>query len=318
MTPTEVVSVVVPVFKCGSILSELYERCNRSIRMMNMQLELILVCDGDREASWSFVEELSRRFPERVRGILLARNRGQHVATSAGIAAASGRFTIVMDCDLQDPPEAIPDLVKLLENGADVASARMSRRGPDTRSYRFARRAYARMHRSANGLNEDQPNMSFFAMSSKARAAVLEYKERDRHISAIVRDTGFPVSLIDVTTYPSPSRPSSYSFQSRFRLAMTGLVLSSSLWMKSTILGGLILSVGSLFSGIALVALRLAGFQFAPGWVSVIVLVLMTFGINMIMMGGMGFYVITILNEVRARPLYVIDHVVPEPLKRGS
>ncbi len=317
MIAENTVSVVVPVFRCGSSLDELYERCNAAINAMNMHLQLILVCDGDRDESWSYVIKLAQRSPGGVKGILLARNRGQHVATSAGIQAASGKYTVVMDCDLQDPPEAIPELIELLRNGADISATRMSHRGTDQAWYRFARRAYVRLHRRANGLTEDQPNMSYFAMSTKARAAFLEYRERDRHTSAIMRDCGFTVSLIDLEPAISMSRPSSYDFSSRFRLAMTGLVLSSGLWMKGTILSGFILSVGSFLTGIGLVALRIFGIEFAPGWVSVIVLLLMTFGINMIIMGGMGFYVITILDEVRSRPLFVVDEVVPKPEGRG-
>src|SRR5262249_8272613 len=153
-------SVVIPVYECATCLRALHERLTRALRSLGISYELIFVDDRSRDDGWKVLGDLARCDPT-IRAFRLSRNFGQHPAITAGLERSRGRWAVVMDCDLQDPPEAIPDLYRKASEGFDVVlGRRLDRRGSTFR--RWASRLYFSVLNAVAGtrLSSDYGNFS--------------------------------------------------------------------------------------------------------------------------------------------------------------
>lgn len=300
------ISVVVPVYGCAGCLEILCSRLKQNLGTLTSHYEIILVDDRSPDNAWPTIVALQSRHPE-VKGIRLSRNFGQHIAISAGLAEARGDYAVVMDCDLQDPPETIPELYAKLIEGYDLVLAYRTER---SHSFfrRLAAKAYFRLMSLLTEKNIDGSYGTFSMLSRKVIDSFLQFGERDRHYLFILRWLGFRIGSIGYEHQERTIGRSSYSLGRLLRHAVDGI------FFQATVLLRWIVTLGLLFALFGATLALYFVYQYleigsVPGWTSVVVLLLVNTGVILFSLGVIGLYVGKIFDQAKGRPLYVIDAV---------
>jgi dolichol-phosphate mannosyltransferase len=301
------ISVVIPVFKCAECLRHLHERLDLALTQLPGEHEIIFVDDRSPDESWGILRQLADQ-DDSVRLIRLSRNFGQHAAITAGIEFARGRWIVVMDCDLQDPPEEIPHLYTRAQEGAEIVYARRtSRRGPWFR--RIASRMYFRILNASLGTDFDPDYGNFTIISRKVRDASLRFRDKDRHYLMILRWLGYDHASIDVAHAERYAGESAYTLRTLAKFAIDGLFFQSTTLLRWSTYIGFAASLG----GVVLAGFLILNYFLQntyPGWTSLAVLILVIGGLTITTVGVAGLYIGKIFTQVKDRPLYVVDDVV--------
>jgi dolichol-phosphate mannosyltransferase len=301
------ISVVTPVYGCEHSLRTLHARLVTVLASTSETYEVIYVDDRSPDGAWETLRELTAADPN-ARAIRLSRNFGQHVAITAGLAAARGQWTVVMDCDLQDPPEMIPRLLEEARRGHDIVFARRTGRRLSP-AYRLAARAYHFLLRRLTGVDIDGNVGNLSLITAQVRREFLRFGEKDRHYLLILTWLGFSTSTVE---YEQPTRAAgetSYRVSSLVRHALIGLSFQTSVLL--TWIVGVGFAIAS--AGVALAALLIAWyFVVTPpsGYTSLAVLILTLSGFIVVSLGVSALYVGRIFTETKNRPLYVIDEAL--------
>jgi dolichol-phosphate mannosyltransferase len=307
------ISVVVPVYGCRDSLRALHERVSAALRALSPSYEIVLVDDCDRQGSWEVAAQIARA-DRAVKAIRLSRNFGQHAAITAGLAQCSGRWAVVMDCDLQDPPEHIGELYRAAQGGYDVVMARRRRKGHSL-FRRLAARVYFRLLHLLSAARLDGEFGSFSIISRKVIDAFLRFQDQDRHYLFILHWLGFRTAVIEYDHAARHSGESAYSLAALMRHALNGLFFQTTHLLRWIVYFGFWVS----FAGF-LLALYYVYAYFAhgllPGFTSLAVLILMVGGIIIMSTGVAGLYIGKVFEQVKGRPLYVIDRSIVEGTER--
>jgi glycosyltransferase involved in cell wall biosynthesis len=306
-------SVVVPVYGCAGCLRDLHARLGPAIERATASYELIFVDDGSDDGSWELISELSRADP-RVHGYRLSRNYGQHAAITAGLQKSSGGRVVVMDCDLQDPPEDIPRLYAKASEGYDIVFGR--RRSKPTSWHRRALASlYFAMLNRFTGANIDGQQGTFSIISRKVVEAFLQFSDRDRHYLLILRWLGFSNAVVDYETAERAHGPSSYSMGALVKHAFDGVFFQTTVLLRWIVYLGFVLATAGAFSAVYLAYARVVG-NAAPGWTSLAVFTLTIGGFIIISTGVTGLYIGKVFEQVKGRPLFVYDSEVEDGVEK--
>ena len=298
-------SVVSPVYGCEGCIEELCARVQVALASIGGRHEIILVCDGSPDDSWQRIAELAARDP-RIVGIRLTRNFGQHFAISAGLEHARGEWIVVMDCDLQDRPDAIPALHSKAREGYDIVFAQRIER-QDSWAKRLFSWAFFRVLSYMTGTFCDPRTANFGIFSARAIAMVNSMPERSRCFPLMVRWAGYPATSIPVAHAPRASGRSSYRFGALLRMAVD-IILS---WSDKPL--RLLARVGLLFSIAAFVLVAVSVYRYfrgeiaVAGYTSIIAAIWLVGGVLMSGLGVTGLYVGRVFNDIKRRPYYAID-----------
>lgn len=300
-------SVVIPIFDEAANIPELYRRLTDVLAQLGMRYELIFVNDGSRDEGPALLRALYLRDP-RVVLINLSRNFGHQPAISAGIDHAIGDGVIVMDGDLQDPPEVLPDLVAAWRNGYDVVYAVRTER----KEHLIKRMGYAVFYRALRAMSDlDIPLDSgdFGLMDRKVVDELRRLPERARFVRGLRAFVGFrQIGLL----YARDARfggTSKYSLRALIRLATDGLISFSSYPLHLATYLGLI--VAALAAALAIwVCLDAVYNRATPrGWASTLVIILFMGGLQLLSLGVIGEYMRRIFLETKGRPTYIVDTI---------
>jgi len=300
-------SVVVPVYGCADCLPALHRRLRETLGELVARYEVVYVDDRSPDGAWDVLLELARSDPS-VRLIRLSRNFGQHVAITAGIAETSGDWVVLMDCDLQDRPEDIPRLYARAAEGYDVV---FSRRANREQSWfrRVAGRAYFRLRNVLLNLDMDLEHGSLMLFSRQVANEFLRVRDRDRQHGIILAWLGFESTMVELEHAPRHAGRSSYTFRKLVASAVDGLFFQTTILLRWIVYLGLVL--GSLGVMLAIVLVALYSFVATPpGWTSLAVLLLVLSGFTIISLGVAALYVGKIFEQVKDRPLYIVDRRV--------
>ena len=203
-------SVVIPVYGCADCLRVLHERLTRVLDGMQVRYEIVYVDDRSRDDCWSIICELARTCPS-IRAVRLSRNFGQHVAITAGLSECCGQAAVVMDCDLQDPPEVIPEFWRACSEGCDVVVG-----SRQMRSHSIGRRSFAHgytlMMRFLGRPKYDSSIGSFSLISRKVITEFLKFRDVNRHYLFILDWLGFERTVVPFVQSERLCGQSSYSF----------------------------------------------------------------------------------------------------------
>jgi polyisoprenyl-phosphate glycosyltransferase len=300
-------SVVVPVYGCNDCLRRLHRRVVATLDRLGRDFELVYVEDGGNDGSWESLVELAAE-DRRVRAFRLSRNFGQHAAITAGLAQSSGRWVVVMDCDLEDPPEEIPRLYAKAAEGYDVVLARRDRKGTGWIRHAMSR-LYFRLLNLMTGASLDGTYGSFSIISRKVVEAFLELRERDRHYLLVLHWLGFERAAIDYEQSERAAGRSSYGPRALLRHALSGLFFQTTVLLRWVVYFGFALSAAGLIAAIYFAIARIVGTGY-PGWTSLFVLIVIVGGFIIVSTGVTGLYIGRVFDEVRRRPLFVIDKAV--------
>jgi glycosyltransferase involved in cell wall biosynthesis len=310
LKPSVELSVVVPVYGCAGCLDELHRRLVASLRDVTDDYELVFVDDCAPDGAWAVLERLRVADP-RVRGLRLSRNFGQHAAITAGLEASCGRWVVVMDCDLQDPPEAIGLLYETaLQGGYEIVFGR--RRARATAPWRaLAARMYFRLLNLFTGSRIDGDYGSFSILSSKVVDAFLRVGDHDRHYLLILHWLGFAHTAVDYDHAPRPFGESSYSLGGLLRHAIDGVLFQTTTFLRWIVYLGFGVSAAGAAIAAYLVVAKVTGTA-APGWTSLAVFTLTIGGFIIVSTGTTGLYVGKVFDQVKQRPLYVVDRTLDD------
>jgi glycosyltransferase involved in cell wall biosynthesis len=304
-------SIVSPVYRAEGVVTELVRRITEAALQITESFEIVLVEDRGPDESWAKIVEVAQKNP-RVRGARLSRNFGQHAAITAGLKLAGGDYVVLMDCDLQHDPAEIPRLWSKAQEGCDVVLARIEER-KHAPHRNFGAEAFRIFNLLASGREQAETNLgSYSLLSRKVVMAFLQLPEKQRHYLHILRWMGFKVGYIDVKHQKRFEGQSSYTLRKLFRLALDGSVSQSRRLLHLSLgIGAAYVIVAFLMVIYILVRWALWGLK--EGWPSIAVLILASTGCLMLAMGVLGLYIGAILEEVRARPLYIIDETTENP-----
>jgi polyisoprenyl-phosphate glycosyltransferase len=297
-------SVVVPVYGCADCLHSLSERIAAAVAPIVSTYEIVLVDDRSPDGAWQAILALSAA-DTHVHGVRLSRNFGQHAAITAGFSEARGRRVIVMDCDLQDPPEEIPRLYERSMAGKDIVLARrVGRRHSWLR--RTSARAYFRLMRTFINSEIDGDYGTFSIVTRPVVDAYLAVGDRGRHYLFILNWLGFDRDEIEVAHAERAAGRSSYTFGRLMRHALEGVFFQTTVLLRWIIYFGFAVSLGGMCLAAYLSYFALANHPY-PGWTSLAVLILLIGGLILISTGVTGLYIGQIFEQVKARPIFVVD-----------
>lgn len=306
-----VISVVSPVYRAEDIVDEFVRQVREALEQVTADFEIVLVEDGSGDGTWPRIAAACAADP-RVKGIKLSRNFGQHYAITAGLEHARGAHVVVLDCDLQDDPAFIPQLHAKACEGYDVVLTEQSER-----AHSFVRRTFARgFARTLNWLSGettvDWLVGGYSILSRRAVEALLRIGDVHRHYLGLVRWLGFPIAKIRVAHRPRLSGESSYNLKKLVHHAIDGWVSQSNRLLYISVALGFTFLLAAVAS-IAVITVLYFVRGFAPGWPSLVVLMLTCTGSILMSLGVVGIYIGKIFDQVRGRPLYVIERTLNEP-----
>jgi dolichol-phosphate mannosyltransferase len=297
-------SVVVPVYGCAGCLRLLHDRLTATLRELGLRYELVFVDDRSPDGAWEALERLAIE-DDHVSAVRLSRNFGQQAAITAGFAAARGRWIVVMDCDLQDPPEVIPELYARALEGFDIVLARRIRKQHSL--FRLvAARVYFKFIGLFLGVDINGEFGSFSIVSDQVRAEFLRVPDRDRHYLPILFWLGFRRGEIAYEHGRRPHGKSAYSVGSLLRLAADGVFFQTTTLLRWIVYFGFAVAATGMALAVALIVLAVL-VNPPPGWTSLAVLLLLVGGFVIVSTGVTGLYIGKIFQQVKGRPLYVVD-----------
>lgn len=302
------VSIVIPMYNEEDIILELYRRIVNIMQLW--PIEIIFVDDGSVDRSRSLLNQLAEK-DGRVKIVGLSRNFGHEIATTAGLHYASGEAVILMDADLQDPPELIPVMMNLWKNGQYevVYGIRQERKGEGWMKKTTSTLFYYVLNR-ISGIPIPRNVGDFRLMSRSVVDAMNQMPERRRFVRGMVAWTGFRQIGIPYVREARLQGQTKYSMRKLLHLSVEAIVAFSERPLKlGTRLGFCGAMFGFIYAG-WIVSQKIAHPRsIIPGWASVIVTVLIMGGANLFVLGVIGEYIGRILDEVRGRPLYLVDQL---------
>jgi dolichol-phosphate mannosyltransferase len=301
-------SVVVPVHDEQETLEELVRRLTAVLDdLPALRAEIILVDDGSRDMSYPLMVRLAKGEP-RVKIVQLSRNFGHQVAITAGIELARGDAVIVMDSDLQHPPELIPQFIERWDEGFDVVYGIMQERS-ESWFKRVTARAFYVLLRRLTKVDMPAAAGDFRLIDRVAVDAFVSMRERDRYVRGMFAWLGFRQTGIDYVPPPRYAGHSKYTVRKMTRLALDAIFSFSTYPLRVVLMVGLAVSLLSFLIGIGSAVSKLAGGYNVPGYVTIVVVVTFIGGFQLVVLGGIGEYIGRIYEEVKRRPLYVVRRV---------
>jgi glycosyltransferase involved in cell wall biosynthesis len=301
-------SVVIPVFNESSLIDELIKRVKTNVQLITEDFEIIIVDDGSQDATWNSIENETRS-ENRIIGIKFSRNFGHHYAITAGLHNSDGEWVVVMDGDLQDRPEVIPDLYKKAQQGFDVVFVSRQNR-PEKLYYRIAQKIFYWILRSLSGLDFDSRQANFSIINKKVVEAFKKFPENARFYGSTIKWLGFKRSFILAVHGVRHSGKPSYTISKRFKLASDIILSFSERPLKLAIGFGLLMSVISILLALWIFYGTFKWGFSVTGWSSVIVSILFSTGIILTVLGLIGIYLGRTFQEVKRRPLFIISESI--------
>jgi glycosyltransferase involved in cell wall biosynthesis len=298
-------SIVVPVFNEEAVLPVLLRRLDMLMDQLDGPAETIFVDDGSSDCSPIVLQALARHDP-RYRYIGLSRNFGHQVAITAGMDAAAGEAIVVMDADLQDPPEIVGEMIAKWKEGYDVVYARRLSRAGESRFKRVTAHLFYKLLGRLSSVSIPADVGDFRLISRRVLDALRSMPEQDRFVRGMIAWLGFRQTEVAFHRLPRLAGQSKYPVWKMVRLAVNGTLGFSDAPLRLAIWCGLAVSALALLYGLYVVGLWLMDSRLVEGWSSTILIISFLCGINMLMTGIMGLYIGRIHVEVKRRPLYVV------------
>ncbi|NLY19248.1 MAG: glycosyltransferase family 2 protein [Clostridiaceae bacterium] len=299
-------SVVVPMYNEEAVLNETYRRLTQVMENSGVEYEIIFVNDGSRDKTAEMLNEICDK-DKRVKLIDFSRNFGHQIAITAGMDHSSGQCVVVIDGDLQDPPEFIPEMIKKWKEGYDVVyGKRISRKG-ESFFKKFTAAAFYRFLKSMTDVNIPVDTGDFRLIDRRVCEALKRVNEKNRYIRGLVSWLGFKQTAIEFEREERFAGETKYPLKKMLKLAFDGITSFSYKPLKLASYLGTFLSGASFLYLIFVIIQRiLFPATVQPGWASILAVMLFFNGITLLMLGIIGEYIGRIYDEAKSRPLYLI------------
>lgn len=302
----KLISVISPVYRAEKILPELVKRIDEVAKANKLNVEIILVDDNSPDHSWEVILQLRKSYPS-LRGFRLSRNFGQHYGITAGLEKAKGDYAVVMDCDLQDNPDYIPKMLKLIKEGNDIVCTVKK-----TKKHNLYRRITSNLffifYNFLTGTNLQKNLGGYTMLNRNALNGFLRVKDYHRHFSLVLSWIGYKKVYMEVEHDERFEGKSTYSFVKLIKHAMDGIVSQSDKLLRLSIYLSFIFVSSAILGSIYIlyVSIFRTGY-YVVGWPSVAMIILFASGLILFTLGITGIYIGKIFEQVKDRPLYLIS-----------
>ena len=299
------ISVVIPVYGCRAAIPELHRRLCESLEKISKAFEIILVDDYCPQNSWEEIQKVCEK-DKRVIGIHMARNFGQIRAITAGLDKSRGDWVVIMDCDLQDRPETIPELYQKAQEGYDVVFARREGR-KDSAITKFLSKCFYKVYDYFTDGTFDSSICNFSISKRKVIDYYCRMREQNRAYTMFIRWLGFKQTAIDMPADERFEGKSSYNLKRKLKMAFEIITSQSNKPLLFSVKLGFVSAFLALIYIIYLVFREIILGDVLVGWTSIVASIYLMGGIILCAIGVVGIYVGNIFNGAKNRPLYVID-----------
>lgn len=299
----KLLSLVVPAFNEEEAMEQSFERTYRAMRSIGYPFEIIYIDDGSRDRTWEIISRLAREHEE-VKALRFSRNFGHQLAVTAGMDEAKGDAVIIMDADLQDPPEVIADMVKAWEQGADIAYGKRMHRKGETAAKKFTAWCYYRLLNMMSAYPIPLDTGDFRLLDKAVADEFKVLREHNRFLRGMSAWLGYNAVPVEYVREERCAGKTKYTLKKMLRLAADGIFGFSS--RPLTLIGwvGLAVLCIALLGLIATIAC--AAVTGVPGWLWAVCALVLLDGVILCAMGVQGAYTQRIYDEVKGRPLYII------------
>jgi dolichol-phosphate mannosyltransferase len=308
LTTSPTFSIVAPVFNEEETLPAFYERIVGVMEGIGDSFELVLVDDGSRDGSFNLMRDLHER-DARVRVVEFSRNFGHQVAISAGLDHARGRCVIIIDSDLQDPPEVIPRLVERWKAGAEVVYAQRAKRSGETRFKLLTAAAFYRLIARITAVDIPRDTGDFRLLDRTVVDALVAMREHHRFMRGLSAWVGFRQEAVPYERHERYAGNTKYPVMKMIRFSVDAITGFSYVPLQLATSLGFVLAGVSLLGIVIAILLRIFNHAIV-GQATTLILVLFMGGVQLIFLGILGEYLGRIYDEVRARPLYIVREVL--------
>lgn len=306
MTPTY--TIIVPIYNEELVIPETYARLTRVMEQTGDGYELLFINDGSRDSSAAIIGTLCAS-DSRVRLLNFSRNFGHQAAITAGMDYALGQAVVIIDADLQDPPETILPMIEKWKEGFEVVYGKRKKRKGETFFKKVTAKAYYRFLRSMTAVDIPSDVGDFRLIDRKVVDAMKRLPEKNRYVRGLVSWVGFRQTWVEYVREERFAGGTKYSLKKMIRLAMDGITAFSYKPLKLATGLGIFISVMS-FLYLAIVFFQGLFTDTVTGWASTIAVILFSQGIVLMMLGLMGEYIGRIYDEIKNRPMYLIREEV--------
>lgn len=299
----KLLSLVVPAFNEEEAMEQSFERTYRAMSSIGYPFEIIYIDDGSRDRTWEIISRLAREH-EDVKALRFSRNFGHQLAVTAGMDEAKGDAVIIMDADLQDPPEVIADMVKAWEQGADIAYGKRMHRKGETAAKKFTAWCYYRLLNMMSAYPIPLDTGDFRLLDKAVADEFKVLREHNRFLRGMSAWLGYNAVPVEYVREERCAGKTKYTLKKMLRLAADGIFGFSS--RPLTLIGwaGLAVLCIALLGLIATIAC--AAVTGVPGWLWAVCALVLLDGVILCAMGVQGAYTQRIYDEVKGRPLYII------------
>lgn len=304
------ISIVVPAYNEAEVLSEFHKTVDKVLSGLPLELEIVYINDGSTDNTLDIINDL-RANDKRITLIDLSRNFGKEIALTAGLHKAAGDAVVVIDADLQDPPEIIPELIKEWQNGYDVVYAKRTLRDGESFLKKTTAHFFHRFIHRVGKLSIPVDTGDFRILSRRAVNALNTFKEHHRFMKGLFAWIGFKQKAVHYKRDSRRAGKSKWSYWRLWNFALDGITSFTIAPLKISTYIGTITALSAFGYGIYMVIETLLHGNDVPGYPSLIVIILILGGIQLIAIGVLGEYLGRIFNETKQRPLYFINEYLP-------
>jgi len=310
------ITILIPAYNEQDALKPLFERLDDlSKKATNYNFEFLFVNDGSRDATLEIIKKQAKK-DQRISYINLSRNFGKEVAMIAGIDHVQGDALVILDADLQDPPELIPDMIKLWEEGYDDVYARRKSREDETWLKKLTAWGYYRVLQTITNVPIQIDSGDFRLMSRRFVDALKQFRESERNTKAMFSWVGLKKKEILYDRDPRIAGKTKFNYRKLINLAIDGITSFSTAPLRFASITGVIVSCLAFCYILYLLIRPLFGVPTGDGYSSTMAVVLFLGGLQMLFLGIIGEYVARIFNETKQRPLYFIEDYHASNIKK--
>lgn len=301
------ISVVSPVYKGEKMVQELVSRIGAAVGTITEDYEIILVNDASPDGSWEAICRICDA-DEKVVGVNLSRNFGQHYAITAGLQQARGEWTVVMDCDLQDRPEEIPNLYQKTQEGYDsVLAQRIVRH--DTFFKRLSSKCFYKVFSYLTDTTQDSSVANFGIYNRKVIDSILQMGDAVKYFPTQVQWVGYKRTYLPVEHAERAEGKSTYNFKRLLHLAFDSMISFSDKPLRLTVKLGFIITALAFIAGIWFLIRWLNGSIAVLGYTSIMISIWLLAGVLISLLGVIGLYIGKMFEKAKDRPVYIVSEI---------
>lgn len=299
-------SVIIPIYNEEANIRILFERLKNVVNELAISNELIFVNDGSHDRSFDLIKQISKEDVS-VKYINFARNFGHQVAVTAGLDSAAGNAMVIIDADLQDPPELIHDLYKKLKEGYEVVYAKRKSRKGESFMKKWTAKTFYRILGKITSISIPVDTGDFRIMDRKITEVLKQMPEQQKFLRGQISWIGFKQTFVEYDRDERNAGQTGYTYKKMARFALDGITSFSNFPLKFATFAGFAVSGVTFLVSLYALYSRFISKDYVPGWTSLMLAVLFIGGIQLICIGIIGEYISRLSSNVRNRPLYVVS-----------